>query len=78
MTGHHGPYTQVIPGLYRDRDGAPVWDIGEVLRQLGREDTPENRRLVTEELTKLLAKANPGQPLFSRGPDSPFWREVET
>ena len=75
MTGPKGPYRQVLPGLYLDRDGAAVFNIADILVEMGMDDTPENRREVGQELAELLRWGNEDMKFYWRGPGEQQWRE---
>ncbi len=77
MTGPNGPYKTIKPGMYLDRDGAVVFNVADILIEMGLEDTPGNRlelMLVIEE----MIKETPGNPMeiIYRTPSNSEWRKL--
>lgn len=51
---------EIAPGVYTDEMGNVHFDVREMLKYLGSEDTPENRRTVARRLcAELPAGAKP-------------------
>ncbi len=74
MTGPRGPYRALAPGMYQDADGNVVFNAADILRHLGLDDTPDNRRRVCQDLLEVF-KDQPDALFFGRDPGGPAWRE---
>ncbi len=75
MTGPKGPYKQLYPGVFKDRDGNLVFNLADMLQFMGVEDTPENRMEYGIGLRELLSEQGQPGSIFWRPPDDPTWRE---
>lgn len=76
MTGPSGPYQEILPGLYLDRDGNAVFNAADILREMGMADTQENRLEVMAVLTEMVRKQYPDEHIIFRPPDDPAWRRL--
>ena len=74
--GPKGPYKELSPGLYLDRDGNAVISPADLLAHLGLPDISENRLEVIETMTKLLLELYRPQDIIVRKPGDPEWRNA--
>ena len=75
LQGPEGPFQQVLPGMYLDRDGNAVFNIAEIVLLMGLEDTPENRHSVGQELQEYMAAhADDEMEIIWRSPGDQRWR----
>ncbi len=72
MTGPRGPYKQLAPGVFEDKDGNMVFNLADMLQFMGVEDTPENRMEYGMGLRDLLA--GQGQPVGAEHAPPVLWR----
>ena len=49
-----GPFTTIKPGLYLDADGNVIFNVGEILTNVGLDDTPENRVECMEAVQEMV------------------------
>ncbi|MFQ6027344.1 MAG: hypothetical protein ACE5Q6_07615 [Dehalococcoidia bacterium] len=76
MTGPRGPYQGILPGLYLDQGGNAVFNAADILREMGMEDTPENRLELMAVLKELIQEQYPGENIIFRTLDDPTWRRL--
>ena len=76
MVGPRGPYREVLPGLYLDRDGNAVFNAADILREMGMEDTPQNRLDLLVALKEMVQEQFPSENIIFRTPDDPTWRRL--
>ena len=74
MTGPQGPYSQLVPGLYEDAEGNAVFNVAEILRELGMEDTPANRLQIGQALQDMVRQVHPKAEVRFTLPGNPEWR----
>jgi len=74
MTGPIGPFQEVVPGMYLDRDDNVVFNVADILLAMGMEDNPENRRQVGLELADRFSLFTT-TPVIFRPPGDSRWRE---
>lgn len=54
------------PGIWEDRDGNVHFSLPELLELFELEDTPENRRIATENIRAMIRKQNPDATIVER------------
>jgi hypothetical protein len=54
------------PGLWEDIDGNIHWSLPDVLKHIGVEDTPENRKEAMAAIQELVRNINPSAHLLFR------------
>ena len=73
LSGPIGPYKKVMPGVSEDANGSLVFNIADILAEIGWADTPENRAAVGQ-ILRDQAKEQ-GMGVLWRPPEDPTWRE---
>lgn len=57
---------RIAPGIWEDKDGNPHFSLPELLALFKIEDTPENRKIATDNIIAMLRKANPDATIVER------------
>ncbi len=73
LPGPEGPCEKLAPGMYLDSNGQGVFNIADILEDVGIPDTPKNREEFGAFLREELAKR--GMKARWCTHDGPTWRE---
>lgn len=57
---------RIAPGIWEDMDGNLHYSLPELLALFELEDTPDNRRIATENIRDVVSKANPAATIVER------------
>lgn len=57
---------RIAPGIWEDMDGNVHFSLPELLAFFELEDTPENRRIATENIRETIRKQNPDCTIVER------------
>lgn len=57
---------RIAPGIWEDKDGNLHYSLPELLALFELEDTPENRRIATENIREVIRKQNPAATIVER------------
>ena len=74
MIGPKGPYRQLLPGLSQDAEANAVFNVADILRELGMADTPANRLQIGQALQDMIQQVHPTAEVRFTLPGNPEWR----